>query len=139
MKRNLMTLLAGLVLAALPALAAAGVTQLRADIPFSFEANGKVMPAGPYRLEVEHFWRRVMVLPMNGGHGIYVLPFATSMSQSWDSKSRLEFRRYYDRYFLSLVATGPGGSSFFIPPSRAEKAIMKAGKPEVEVLAVKVQ
>jgi hypothetical protein len=66
---------------------------LRIHVPFEFYAGDNVLPAGDYRVAVDHVFNRVVLLSDGTGPAVF-LPFAfTETKMSTPDATTLVFRR----------------------------------------------
>jgi len=100
-----LTFAAALMIAA----GAASAQNLKADIPFAFETNGKAMPAGTYDVSKLHSASAVFRLQDGEGHAVMALgAVAHDPDKAWrqDRKPRLAFACADTRCTLIQVYTG---------------------------------
>ena len=77
--------------------------RLVADIPFAFTAERMTLPAGEYRVEkLRDDPATLLIQRTDGRAAMAVITFAAS-SGARQAQSRLVFRRYGARYFLSQI------------------------------------
>ena len=106
-----------LTLMALPGLVSAQ-NVVKAQVPFEFIANGKIMPAGPCTIVAKG--DGIHYLQINSGkESIFVVPNATESLKPY-GESKLVFHRYGDRYFLSSVVREGNNRGYELPAGRAE-------------------
>jgi hypothetical protein len=135
MKKNALALIGvlSLLLAAGSALAQTHGKTIRADIPFKFVVNKAVMPAGEY--EVSRYGSiGQMVLVHNAKTGESVIASANAaQSLHAADKTKLVFKRYGDRYFLSQVWVEGNSAGQQLPksPHEAEVALDFSSQPVV--------
>ena len=122
----------GMLVAVLAGFSApAQAANVRAEVPFSFTVNGKVLPPGTYSLS------------STGNGGLLVLPRAGSgaialtiaLSSNRETGAKLVFHKYGQEYVLRQVWSG-GGSGREIPTSRHEKQLMQAARQGKAVASV---
>jgi len=104
---------------------------LTAKIPFAFEANGKKLAAGDYRLELASSKGFIAIRHADTGNALFV-------ANSGGNGNRLEgnrmvFHLYGDRYFLTSINNPKSGAVIRIPKSKAEKEIAAVLKAETVV------
>ena len=96
-----------------------------ANVPFDFEAGGKVLPAGEYTIKpVTSGDVGLMIRSANGAEGVIVLSQGTQAKASQPDQARLDFYRYGDQYFLKTV-WGPERSGRMLHESRRERSLRK--------------
>jgi hypothetical protein len=88
-----------LTLGALPG-AAQGKRSLILKAPFSFTVERQKMPAGTYRILVEHGW--LQIRSADGRTGAMVLTLPVS-GKTVEGSGQVVFSRYGERYFLGQV------------------------------------
>ena len=114
------TLLFGMGLLLISALAYADTITMKANIPFSFIVGKTTLPAGEYLVQAWGF----------SGNAISIRKLdhtATSMTMSiycqspkTPQQSKLVFHRYGDRYFLAQIWTAGSNSGHQFPKSQRE-------------------
>jgi hypothetical protein len=123
MKNNLF------VVAAFAALACAGLraqtVELRANVPFDFQAGGRLVPAGEYLVE----GRGVIVFLREAADGKSVSAFITNEANALHGrgKARLEFHRYGGQYFLSEIWDSFSDQGRQLPRTAREKELAQRG------------
>jgi hypothetical protein len=80
--------------------AAQGKKSVILKAPFSFRVEHEVMPAGTYRILVEHGW--LQIRSEDGKKGAMVLTLPVS-GKTVEGSGQVVFNRYGDRYFLGQV------------------------------------
>lgn len=136
MKNKAATLLV-LALLAVPGFVNAQSRQIiKAQVPFDFIVNGKVMPAGECAIE-EQGNGLTYLLVSTGSHRMFVLPNATE-SSTVSAESKLVFHRYGDMYFLSSISRQGNNWGYALPAGKAEKELraQKVGGDVTLVAAV---
>jgi hypothetical protein len=119
--RNLakLAILATIVTVVSPALNAQEMnSSVRAQIPFAFQVNSEVLPAGVYTVSKQspHL---LLVRPSSGGRGTFVLVHDT-YSMNTPHKSTISFDRVGDKYFFRKVAVENSSDGTECPKSKAE-------------------
>jgi|SwirhirootsSR2_FD_contig_61_1712935_length_457_multi_4_in_0_out_0_1 hypothetical protein len=123
MKRQLFTVA---VLAALTCLGAYAETKLQADIPFNFSMGDRVLPAGEYRIVLDHG-----VLTMReakGGRAAMALAtqnHAIQPGKNTAGDAVLFFQRYGNEYFLSGLWTRDS-TGLGVPKSVRQKELARS-------------
>jgi|SRR5271167_4554355 len=117
-----------IVLVALLALSAATTLYAQSagtwfKVPFPFTVSGNAMPAGQYY--VEGLWGNAVAIHHSKGEVGLVL-LANQTGRAPDTKPRLVFHRYGDRYFLAEVQLPnmDSGGAFYV--GKDEQEIAKA-------------
>jgi hypothetical protein len=135
MKKQAATLLI-LTLLAVPGFVNAQSRQvIKAQVPFDFIVNGKILPAGDCAIEA-HGDGQTYLMVSSGGHSVFVVPNATeSLTASADTK--LVFHRYGDQYFLSSISREGNNRGYGLPAGKAEKEMraQKAAEDDVTLVA----
>jgi len=135
MKKNALALIGvlSLLLAAGSALAQNHGRTIRADIPFKFVVNKQTLPAGQY--EITRFGSLgEAVLVHNAETGDNAVSNANAArSLNPADRTKLVFKRYGDRYFLSQVWVEGSSSGQQLPKSahEAEVAMDFSSQPVV--------
>ena|SRR5215472_1538591 len=93
-----------------------------ANIPFAFTAGKMALPAGEYRIEKLATGTDSLLLIQRTDYSacMVVIANATEPNKEQDH-SRLVFRRYGKRYFLSQVWVAGSSRGRELPPSAKEK------------------
>ena len=108
------------------------------NIPFSFNVGNKILPAGEYTIEraLRNSEVVYMVRSRDGQARALVNtnPLRPNRKDS-DSKARLVFRKYDNRYFLSQIWTGETGRELRRPKFTDELA-MNHVEGETIVIAI---
>jgi hypothetical protein len=100
--------------------------QLRANIPFAFQVGSKQMPAGSY--DISLLSNHLMLLrDRDPGKPVtdYLL-VTPSQDGKIQTKGRLVFHRYGDRYFLREVWEANSNEGITCVPTSEEKEILRA-------------
>ena len=128
MKKKIMTIAATLsLLSALfiaPAIAAAPAS-VWVDIPFSFMAGRKQLPAGRYRITKVNDLGTLRII--GRGSKSKVATFVAILergSEAFD-ETEVRFRRYGNQYFLSSIRVEGADLAYRVPASRAERKLKK--------------
>jgi hypothetical protein len=132
MKKQAATLLV-LALVALPGLLNAQIrTVIKADVPFEFVANGKVMPAGPCTIEVSGDGQTLLWIK-SGSQRISVAPNATE-SVAPSAETALLFHKYGGRYFLAGINREGENRGYELPAGRVETELRAQNVAEGDVM-----
>ncbi len=108
--------------AATPSLAQSS-SLVKADIPFAFQANGKLMPAGTYLFRQEN--GTIMQLIGSDKHS-QGLAMALPENDTEPAKiSKITFNKYGDHYFLQNVWVAGSTTSYRCTTTRQEKNIVR--------------
>ena len=138
MKKQALTLIGvlSLLLAVGSAWAQGHDQAVRANIPFKFVVNKQAMPAGEY--EIGRFGNGGDVLLIHGVDTNTNMLVASNSAQSLNpaDATKLIFKRYGDRYFLSQVWIAGNRSGRQLPKSAHETEVaMDFSSTNVIVLA----
>jgi len=117
MMRATFGVLATLSLAA-TSLAAQSKPLMTVNVPFSFAAGAKTLPAGEYR--VRAMARNVVAIQSADSKTTVILASHSAENTNMDGVGALTFNRYWDRYFLSQIWMGSNVGEELLK-SRAEK------------------
>lgn len=121
MKKQAATLLV-LTLLAVPGFVNAQSRQvIKAQVPFEFIVNGKILPAGECSIEARGDGVTYLLVS-SGKHSAFVIPNATE-SSTVPAQPTMVFHRYGDRYFLSSISRQGNNRGFALPASKAEKEL----------------
>ena len=120
MNRNLVGILAILTLAltiSVPTISAQ--TIVKANVPFAFTVGQTEMPAGNY-LVSSVSESAIAITDRNTGTSVISL-FRSEQAKNNDETAKLVFHRYGEKYFLSQIGRGFGGSLIQLPTSKQEQ------------------
>jgi len=98
-------------------------SRLHANVPFEFTVGGKNLPAGQYTI-TGLFNSGETVVVSNGDESAVRLTNGMISSET-QSKSKLVFHRYGERYFLSEVWTAGENTGRRLLSSKAEDAVRR--------------
>jgi hypothetical protein len=101
-------------------------TTVKTQVPFTFVANGKTMPAGECTIAVVVNGRTVLSISSGDQHA-YAFPIADE-SPSARKKTVLVFHQYGDRYFLTGIQREKG-IGYQLPASRLERELQARNIP----------
>ena len=114
------------------AMVATAQVDVRVDVPFDFNLNGKTLPAGTYTV-ARAFDGNPGVLVLSGA-GAQPIAFNVGKASSRMTGASLSFHQLGETYFLSGVTTATG--KYSLPRTRAERLAARnyaASKDEVVV------
>jgi len=94
---------------------------MTAQVPFDFIANGKTMPAGMCRVEIQDDGQAVVWITSGNKH-LLALPLK-EWSSSPSQKTALVFHKYGDRYFLAGVKREGLKEIFELRPGKVEREL----------------
>jgi hypothetical protein len=112
---------------------------LKVDLPFAFEVNNQQFPAGQYKVSIEAGHPAVMLQNVKSKQSVYTVS-SPIQGEKIREVASLVFTRYNDRYFLSKIWMTGTDSGRDLPPSRAERELVRswarsAPKPDTKVVA----
>jgi hypothetical protein len=109
------------------------------NIPFAFVAGNATLPAGEYRVERLHGNSAVVLIRCSDTSAAAVVLSNATQAKETPTQSKLIFKRYDNRYFLSQVWSAGSIRGRELLKSRAEKEITQSArfetKGEVTLLA----
>jgi hypothetical protein len=109
------------------------------NIPFAFVAGNVTLPAGEYRVEKLHGNSAVVLIRCSDASAAAVVLSNAAQATEIQTQSKLIFKRYDNRYFLSQVWRAGSISGRELMKSRAEEEITRSArfetKGEVTLLA----
>jgi hypothetical protein len=112
--------------------AAQGKKSVILKAPFSFKVEHQMLPAGTYRILVEHGWLQIRSADGKTGAMVLTLPVSGKTSEG---SGQVVFNRYGDRYFLAQVWLPEMDLGRQTLESSEEKEAVKQGK----LMAVRVK
>lgn len=115
MKKQYATILLTFVLALCVVAGAQSRNDGAVDVPFEFQAAGKTLPAGTYRIGPlsANGLQGLMLSNYESRLGVYVLPNQFKSSQG--TKVKLSFEQVGDQHVLSSIETSDGVYLFHLP------------------------
>ncbi len=127
-------LLAGLLV--LSSMAATQVARAQetmvADIPFAFTAGNATLPAGEYRVQKLDGNSAVLLIRCSDASAAAMVITNGARANEPQSQSKLVFKRYDNRYFLSQVWTAGSISGRELPRSSQEKELALSARVETK-------
>ena len=140
MKKRLFVMAGLLVFASMVATQVARADEpMLVNIPFAFTAGNVTLPAGEYRVEKLHGNSTVVLIRCSEANATAVVLSNAAQAKETPTQSKLIFKRYDNRYFLSQVWRAGSISGRELLKSRAEEEITKSArfetKGEVTLLA----
>jgi hypothetical protein len=96
---------------------------VKADIPFAFQANGKLMPAGTYRFSQEN--GSIMRLSGSEKHAQAMAVARPDNGTKTATVSKVTFNKYGDHYFLHDVWVAGSTTSYRCTTTKQEKDIIR--------------
>lgn len=114
--------------------------QLLADVPFDFHVNGKLLPAGTYRVSsMQSAAVLVSAMEPSGPHAAALTHVAGGGTVKHGT-SQLVFHRYGDNYFLRQVWRAGMEVGCDLPASRPEREVLfraANAKPDRVIVAAR--
>lgn len=122
MKRQVLALVGVLSLLVAAGAAFAQSGEIRANVPFKFQVNNTTLPAGEYALSTIGVGDQVMLIQ---GREKTILAANANRVQAGkpSDRTKLVFRCYGDRYFLSEIWVEGHESGRQLPKSRVESEV----------------
>ncbi len=109
------------------AIAQANLTA-RVDVPFSFIAGAKTLPAGEYTLQLSDNEKEVIVRSVKGAEGAFV-PILTRLAQRADKEAEVVFDVAGNQHYLAeLHVPTFDGIAFKAAPGKHTHVSVKAKK-----------
>ncbi len=116
--------------------AAQGKKTVILNAPFSFTVEQQKMPAGTYRILVEHGWLQIRSADRKTAAMVLTLPVG---GKTVEGSGQVVFNRYGDRYFLGQVWLPELEYGRQTLESREEKEMEKQAKLEAVVVKLNGQ
>jgi hypothetical protein len=138
MKRNFLGILTTMALALLISVQLSAQTIAKATVPFDFTVGQTQLSAGTY--EISPLAHAAGIEIRNSKTAKRVLSvFRSEHSRNNDSRTKLVFNRYGDKYFLSQVSRGLDGGVMQLPTSKLENEvrIANSGVSQKVIVAAK--
>ncbi len=127
-------LLAGLLV--LSSMAATQVARAQetmvADIPFAFTAGNATLPAGEYRVQKLDGNSAVLLIRCSDASAAAMVITNAAQAKELQSQSKLVFKRYDNRYFLSQVWTAGSIRGRQLSKSPQEKELAQTARLETK-------
>ncbi len=100
----------------------------RANVPFSFYVNNKIMPSGEYNVKRENNSLGVLLVQdSKADQGIFTT-YNVYFPYTNFQNAKLVFHKYGDKYFLAQVWDPVLGEELQLPVTNAEKTARKAAE-----------
>jgi hypothetical protein len=100
--------------------------QLVADVPFEFVVGDQAMPSGEYTLRANGIQSQALIIQSRDAKCSAIRltnAIAQRSREGHETKARLVFHRYGQRYFLAQVWSGADSTGRQLLKSRQERAI----------------
>jgi hypothetical protein len=124
MKQNLV------IAALLGALACCGLyaqSEMRANIPFEFQAGKRILPAGDYLIRQDGPWV-ILSVADTAKSAMALMSNTASAKDALAPGAHLEFHSYGSAYFLTAVFNGVSGVGRELLPTSREKELIKVAQ-----------
>jgi membrane-bound lytic murein transglycosylase len=100
------------------------------NIPFAFVAGNTTLPAGEYRVQKLDGNSAVLLIRCSDASKAAMVLSNTTQAKEIQTQSKLIFKRYESRYFLSQVWSAGSNRGREVLKSRAEKEIAQSARLE---------
>jgi hypothetical protein len=124
-------------------LAVPGVAQLSNGMDFSttfpFSVGTTKMPAGAYTISQSDQMQGMIRITDSSGKHTAMVEFTPMQAETTHASSDVTFRRYGKEEFLNTVLVGGQKYGMQIEPSKAEKTLAAAQKPETHKVSGKTK
>jgi hypothetical protein len=114
---GMLTILAVALSICVPTISAQTIA--RANVPFAFTVGQTELPAGTYLVGLVSD-SAIVITNRSTGTSILSM-FRSEQAKNNDGTAKLVFHKYGDKYFLSQVGRGFGGSLIQLPTSKQEQ------------------
>lgn len=115
---------------------AQSVGVIEVNIPFSFQAGSRTMPAGEYRIErFSAEAEGIQMIRQRDGKNSTLVNTLPAEQEDQTASARLIFYRYGNEYFLSEIWTGSRNGRHLYKSAREKELASTLGRTEVAVLA----
>ena len=111
------------------AMVAAAQTDVRVEVPFNFNVNGKTLQAGTYTVSRVSDANPDVLLLSGAGNG--PIAFHVGKDSSRKTGAALSFHQFGDTYFLSGVTTSSG--KYSLARTRAERLAARNNAAQQEI------
>ena len=134
MKKHAATLLILTIVALTGLVNAQTRAMIKAEVPFEFVANGKVMPAGSCTIQAGGDAHTILTIK-SGNEQLFVAP-NSSESLNPSENTSLVFHKYGDRYFLASINREGERRGYELPAGRLEKEMRAQNAVRSDVILV---
>jgi len=138
MKRQVLTIVSVLSLLLVAGSAFAQTHQINADVPFNFVVNRSVMPAGAYTISTVGLGGTLVIRGTNN-KAIKLVIASYAQSNAPSARTKLVFRCYGNRYFLSQIWTEGSERGRQLPKTAAESEVAMDFSPHDVILAASLR
>jgi len=122
MARRFLGILTTMALALLISVPLSAQTIATATVPFDFTVGQTQLSAGTYEISTLAHAAGIEIRNIKAAKSVLSV-VRSEHSRNDDSRTKLMFNRYGDKYFLSQVSRGLGGGVMQLPTSKLEKEI----------------
>lgn len=102
----------------------ANAQNMRVNVPFSFQAGSKALPAGQYDVSLNNPSQLLTLQQLDGKAQCYLL-IKSTVRLGTPENGKLLFHRYGNSYFLTYANTPGGELGAEVHTSRAERELAK--------------
>lgn len=120
MKKQVLTLIGVLTLVMATGAAFAQSHEIRADVPFNFVVNHVELPSGRYAITTMGGANQVLIIRGLNTKAVKAVTANRTQAKTPADRTKLVFRVYGDRYFLSQVWTEGSDQGRALPKSDLE-------------------
>jgi len=139
MKKHALTLIGVLSLLLAAGSAFAQTIDVKGDVPFNFIVNKATVPAGQYELKSLSGDGKTLTLRGPDGKPVGIFSSIRAESLKASDKTKLVFKRYGDRYFLSQIWVAGERAGCQLPMSAREKELAMNSTSERVVLRAELR
>ena len=139
MKTHALTLIGVLSLLLAAGSAFAQTIDVKGDVPFNFIVNKATLPAGQYELKSLSGDGKTLTLRGPDGKPVGIFSSIRAENLKASDKTKLVFKRYGDRYFLSQIWLAGARSGHELPMSSREKEMAMNSTPESVVVMAELR
>lgn len=138
MARHFFGILTTMALALVTSVPLSAQTIATATVPFDFTVGQTQLSAGTYEISTLAHAAGIEIRNTKAAKSVLTV-VRSEHSRNDDSRTKLVFNRYGDKYFLSQVSRGLGGGVMQLPTSKLEKEIQiaRSGASRKVVVAAK--
>ena len=138
MKKQVLTMVSVLSLLLVAGSAFAQTHQINADVPFKFVVNRSVMPAGAYTISTVGLGGTLVIRGTNN-KAIKLVNASYAQSNAPSARTKLVFRCYGNRYFLSQIWTEGSERGRQLPKTAAESEVAMDFSPHDVILVASLR
>jgi hypothetical protein len=135
MARHFLGILTTMALALLISVPLSSQTIATATVPFDFTVGQTQLSAGTYEISTLAHAAGIEIRNIKAAKSVLSV-VCSEHSRNDDSRTKLMFNRYGDKYFLSQVSRGLGGRVMQLPISKLEKEVRIASSNVTQKVVV---